>query len=125
MKAPGSLNDDELKDRLGRLASDYLLAKLSDYQAVETSASSTGSRYLSVRTPDGLHRIRIADHGARKRYFYRWNLWLNKVGYWQESDRQGRVSHHYGMNEVDRMANDIRQVMEDGQDNDTEAHQDA
>lgn len=125
MRAPGSFTDDELKERLGRLASDYLLAKLTDLGAVETNASPTGSRYLKVSTREGFDRLRIADHQPRRRYFYRWNLWLNKVGYWQESDRKGRVSSHYGINELDRMANDIRQVMEDGQDNDTETHQDA
>lgn len=125
MRAPGSFNDDELKERLGRLASDYLLAKLTDLGVVETNASSTGSRYLRVPIGEGFDRLRIADHGARTRYFYRWNLWLNRVGYWEESDRKGRVSYHFGLNEMDRMAGHIRKVITDGTHDDTEAHQDA
>lgn len=129
VKAPGSLNDEELKHRLSAMAGEYLLSKLGAYGVVQTSAPATGSRYLALpgRT-ESLGRIRIADHGPRKRYFYRWNLWLGKVGYWQESDRKGRVSNHYGINELDRMAGHIiREIMELERDenNDTEAHQDA
>lgn len=122
VKAPGSLNDEELKHRLSAMAGEYLLSKLGAYGVVQTSAPATGSRYLALpgRT-ESLGRIRIADHGPRKRYFYRWNLWLSKVGHWQESDRKGRVSNHYGINELDRMADDIKEAIERGENNDTEA----
>lgn len=122
VKAPGSLNDEELKHRLSAMAGEYLLSKLGAYGVVQTSAPATGSRYLALpgRT-ESLGRIRIADHQPRKRYSYRWNLWLNKVGYWQESDHKGRVSSHYGINELDRMADDIKEAIERGENNDTEA----
>lgn len=126
VKAPGSLNDEELKRRLADTSAEYLLARLGAYGVVQTSAPATGSRYLAL--PGRVHslgRIRIADHQPRRRYFYRWNLWLNKVGYWQESDRRGRVSSHYGINELDRMADDIEEAIERDENNDTEAHQDA
>lgn len=87
---------------------DKLLRELAHFGLHEPHVAQTGSTYLKFRDRR-LGGIRIADHDGRRRYRYKWNVWINRVGYWAVQHSR-HVSHHYGADALDELVADIERT---------------
>lgn len=74
---------------------DWLLAELKDLGIyVHNHAITTNSHYLKF-ADDRIGSIRVCDHPGKKKYAYRWNIWLDGIkASYDEVDRNTRRWHY-------------------------------
>lgn len=91
------------RDRL--ISAAHNLCDLLNSQGVPVyiyNTAATGSCYFRIRGCHKCRSIRLSDHRGRVKYRFKYNLFLNEMGYKMEQD--GNVwRHYYGIDEVDRL----------------------
>lgn len=85
---------------------EVVIARLAHRGAYISYRATTGSVYIKF-TDERYGSMRVADHTGKKRYAFKWNVWVSdKRILLRERDRHV-IRRHYSQHHIDRLVRDI------------------
>lgn len=81
---------------------DKVMEELEEFGPYIYHEATTGSTYMKFNT-DSLRSLRISNHEGRKKYKYKWNLYINDDHFDRRISDGGVIRYFYHIDDLDEM----------------------